>query len=424
MFGAASPEGAWTVGEVTRQARAVLEGGLGPLWVRGEVSGFKAWQSGHWYFALRDRTAQLRCVMFQKDNRRLPGPPTDGMQVFVFGRPTVWEEKGEFRLTVIELLSTERGGLWQLAFEKAKAALQKDGLLDPARKRPLPLYPARLAIVTSKDGAAVRDIIAVTRRRWPSLELFVIPTKVQGDGAEDAICRALALLGRIDRLDVAIVGRGGGSREDLWSFNSERVARAVAAVPVPVISAVGHETDSTLCDLVPRPRPESQVGARDAAARPHARSPGRRHVAAARAPPPSAVGYQRSARCVVTAQDSGARVLVGPGCRGTRAQADRPVSPRARLPAAGSRRRGRGARHGRRGVTPEQTSFARQLERLEEIVRRLEAEDLDLDDALKLFEEGVERLRQARERLTVAEAKVKQVLSEHAGKLRVEDFDG
>src|SRR5206468_4069695 len=192
-----------------------------------EVSGFKGWQSGHWYFALRDRTAQLRCVMFQKDNRRLPGPPTDGMQVFVFGRPTVWEEKGEFRLTVIELLSTERGGLWQLAFEKAKAALQKDGLLDPARKRPLPLYPARLAIVTSKDGAAVRDIIAVTRRRWPSLELFVIPTKVQGDGAEDAICRALALLGRIDRLDVAIVGRGGGSREDLWSFNSERVGSAV-----------------------------------------------------------------------------------------------------------------------------------------------------------------------------------------------------
>src|SRR5205807_5147019 len=250
LFGAASPDGAWTVGEVTRQARAVLEAGLGPLWVRGEVSGFKAWQSGHWYFALRDRTAQLRCVMFQKDSRRLPGPPTDGMQVFVFGRPTVWEEKGEFRLTVIELLSTERGGLWQLAFEKAKAALQKDGLLDPARKRPLPRYPRRIAVVTSKDGAALRDIIAVTSRRWPLAELFVLATKVQGDGAEDAICRALAVLGKIARLDVVIVGRGGGSREDLWTFNAERVARAVAAVPVPVISAVGHETDVTLCDLV------------------------------------------------------------------------------------------------------------------------------------------------------------------------------
>ena len=167
LFGAASPEGAWTVGEVTRQARAVLEARLGPLWVRGEISGFKAWQSGHWYFALRDRTAQLRCVMFQKENRRLPAPPADGMQVFVFGRPTLWEEKGEFRLTVVELLSTERGGLWQLAFEKAKAALARDGLLDPTRKRALPPYPRRIAVVTSPDGAALRDIIAVTARRWP-----------------------------------------------------------------------------------------------------------------------------------------------------------------------------------------------------------------------------------------------------------------
>ncbi|MGH7547423.1 MAG: exodeoxyribonuclease VII large subunit [Gemmatimonadales bacterium] len=250
LFAAASPEGAWTVSQVTERARAVVEAGLGPVWVRGEVSGFKAWHSGHWYFALRDRASQLRCVMFQKENRRLPAPPADGMQVFVLGRPTVWEEKGEFRLTVLELLSTERGGLWQLAFEKAKAALVRDGLLDPARKRPLPPYPRRIAVVTSKDGAALRDIIAVTRRRWPVVELLVLPTQVQGDGAEEAICRALALLGRIEGLDLAIVGRGGGSREDLWTFNAERVARAVATVPVPVISAVGHEIDVTLCDLV------------------------------------------------------------------------------------------------------------------------------------------------------------------------------
>jgi exodeoxyribonuclease VII large subunit len=265
LFAGVSPEGAWTVSEVTGRARAVIEGGLGPLWVRGEISGFKRWQSGHWYFALRDRTAQLRCVMFQKDNRRLPAAPTDGMQVFVFGRPTVWEEKGEFRLTVIELLSTERGGLWQLAFEKAKAALAKDGLLDPARKRPLPLYPRRIAVVTSKDGAALRDIIAVTRRRWPLAELLVVPTKVQGDGAEDAICRGLGVLSRIEGLDVAIVGRGGGSREDLWTFNSERIARAVAAVPVPVISAVGHETDITLCDLVADHRAPTPSAAAEAA---------------------------------------------------------------------------------------------------------------------------------------------------------------
>ncbi len=250
LFAAASAEGAWTVGEVTRRARAVIEAGLPPLWVRGEVSGLKVWHSGHWYFALRDKTAQLRCVMFARDNRRLPAPPSDGMQVFVFGRPTVWEDKGEFRLTVLELLSTEAGGLWKLALEQAKAALARDGLLDPARKRPLPLYPRRIAVVTSPDGAALRDIIVVTRRRWPPAELLVIPTRVQGDGAVAEVCRALALVGRLEAVDVVIVGRGGGAAEDLWTFNNEQVARAVAAVPVPVISAVGHETDVTLCDLV------------------------------------------------------------------------------------------------------------------------------------------------------------------------------
>ena len=270
LFAGVSPEGAWTVTQVTRRARAVVEAGLAPLWVRGEVSGFKAWQSGHWYFGLRDRTAQLRCVMFQKDNRRLPAPPTDGMQVFVFARPTMWEEKGEFRLTVLDLLSTEAGGLWQVAFEKAKAALTKDGLLDPARKRRLPRYPRRIAVVTSPDGAALRDIIAVATRRWPLAELLVVPTRVQGDGAEGEIRGALALVTRLQGLDLVIIGRGGGSREDLWTFNHERVARAVAALPVPVISAVGHETDVTLCDLVadlraPTPSAAAEAATPDAA---------------------------------------------------------------------------------------------------------------------------------------------------------------
>ena len=250
LFAAASAEGAWTVGEVTRRARAVVEAGLPPLWVRGEVSGLKRWQSGHWYFALRDGTAQLRCVMFARDNRRLPTAPADGMQVFAFGRPTVWEEKGEFRLTVVELLSTEAGGLWQLALEKAKAALARDGLLDPARKRPLPAYAQRIAVITSPDSAALRDIVAVVTRRWPLAELVLLPTRVQGEGAEGELCAAFARLGRLRGLDVVIVGRGGGSKEDRGAFNSERVARAVAAAPVPVISAVGHETDVSLCDLV------------------------------------------------------------------------------------------------------------------------------------------------------------------------------
>ncbi|MBI1966543.1 MAG: exodeoxyribonuclease VII large subunit [Gemmatimonadetes bacterium] len=265
LFGAASAEGAWTVSEVTRRARAVIEQGMPPLWVRGEITSFKAYRSGHWYFTLRDESAQLRCVMWSRDNRGLPAAPADGLQVFVFGRPTVWDERGEFRLTVVELLSTEAGGLWQLAFEKAKAALAKDGLLDPARKRPLPPFPRRIAVITSPDGAALRDILAVTARRWPVAEILVLPAKVQGDTAEAELCRALAKLARLEGVEVAIVGRGGGAKEDLWSFNSERVARAVGRSPVPVISAVGHETDVTLCDLVADVRAPTPSAAAEAA---------------------------------------------------------------------------------------------------------------------------------------------------------------
>ncbi|HXF96347.1 MAG TPA: exodeoxyribonuclease VII large subunit [Gemmatimonadales bacterium] len=254
QFAAAAPEGAYTVLQITRRARQLVETGfVGPVWVRGEVTGFKRYQSGHWYFTLRDRFAQIRCVMWAKENRRLPAAPSEGLEVFVLAQPTVWEERGEFRLTVLELLATAAGGLWQIQFEQAKAALARDGLLDPARKRRLPPYPERIAVVTSPDGAALRDVLAVARRRWPVAEWFFIPTRVQGEGAEDEICAALARLARLHAarpLDLAIVGRGGGAKEDLWTFNSERVARAVAAVPVPVVSAVGHETDVTLCDLV------------------------------------------------------------------------------------------------------------------------------------------------------------------------------
>ena len=250
LFAALSPEGAWSVAELTRRARSIVEAGLPAVWVKGEISGFKAYGSGHWYFTLRDKVAQLRCVMWLKDNQRLPAAPADGLQVYAFGTPTVWEERGEFRLTVRHLLSTEAGGLWQVAFERAKAALLRDGLLDPGRKRAVPPYPRRIAVVTSADGAAFRDIVAVIERRWPGAELLLVPTRVQGESADLEVCAALRLLSRIPQLDVAIVGRGGGAKEDLWTFNSERVARAVAAVPVPVISAVGHETDVTLCDLV------------------------------------------------------------------------------------------------------------------------------------------------------------------------------
>jgi len=242
--------GAWSVSDVTKRARRLIESGLDRVWVRGEVTGFKAYQSGHWYFSLRDAQAQVRCVMWRTDNQRLPGPPDDGVQVFVDARPTVWEERGEFRLTVRQLVPTEDGGLWQIRLEKARAALERDGLLDPARKQPLPTYPLRIAVVTSPDGAALRDIVSVMERRWPLVEVLVVAARVQGEGAEEELCAALRLVNRIPDVDLVVVGRGGGSREDLWAFNSERVARAVAGVGVPTISAVGHATDLALTDLV------------------------------------------------------------------------------------------------------------------------------------------------------------------------------
>jgi exodeoxyribonuclease VII large subunit len=265
MFATASPEGAWTVSDVTRRARAVIEHGLHPLWVRGELAGFKSHRSGHWYFSLRDARAQVRCVMFASDNRKLTAPPVDGLQVFVLARPTVYEEKGDFQLTVVELLASDRDGLWRAAFHKARASLERDGLLDPTRKRALPRFPRRIAIVTSRDGAALHDVRVVIARRWPLAQLVLVPARVQGGEAESELCRALRLLSRIRFLDVAIVGRGGGSQEDLWAFNSERVARAVAAVPVPVVSAVGHETDITLCDLVADVRAATPSAAAEAA---------------------------------------------------------------------------------------------------------------------------------------------------------------
>src|SRR6266852_5874011 len=201
--------------------------------------------------------------MFAKQNFRLPAP-VDGTQVFIFARPSLYEPRGDFQLLVDELLSTEQGGLWKLAFEKAKAARTKDGLLDPARKRRLPQYPRRIAVVTSPDGAALRDIQAVIGRRWPIAELIVVPALVQGAKAEASLCSALNRIARLP-VDVLVVARGGGSVEDLWAFNSERVARAVAAMPMPVISAIGHETDITLCDLVADLRAPTPSAAAEAA---------------------------------------------------------------------------------------------------------------------------------------------------------------
>lgn len=247
LFSDAAP---WTPALLTKAARRVLEGGIGPLWVRGEVSGLKVYQSGHWYFTLRDAEAQVRAVMWRTYAARLKTQPVDGTQVFVFGTPTLWEEKGEFRLNVTELMVTDQVGQQQLELERIRKALEKDGLFDVSRKRSLPPLPERIAVVTSLDGAALRDIITVTRKRWPAIELIVIGTRVQGAEAEGELVRALGIVNRLGGIDLCVVGRGGGSREDLAVFNSEMVCRALAAVRVPTISAVGHETDVSFTDLV------------------------------------------------------------------------------------------------------------------------------------------------------------------------------
>ncbi len=246
-----SPDDApWTPALLARTMRRVLEGGIGRVWLRAEVSGLKVYRSGHWYFTLRDAEAQLRAVMWRTYASRHPEPPADGTQVFVYGMPTVWEEKGELRFTVLELLPGERLGPQQLALERVRKALERDGLFEPARKRPLPPLPERIAVVTSLDGAALHDMITVTRSRWPAVELVILDSRVQGAEAEAELVRALRQVNRLPRIDVCILGRGGGSREDLAAFNSEAVCRALAAVTVPTISAVGHETDVTFTDLV------------------------------------------------------------------------------------------------------------------------------------------------------------------------------
>ncbi len=240
----------YTVAQVVEAARGAIERALPPLWVEGEVSNFKAYPSGHWYFSLKDPGAQLRCVMWRGDARRVPATPEDGLKVFARGELTVDGKRGQLQLVVRELLATTEGGFYAIALERARAALEKDGLLDPARRRRLPAIPRAIGVVTSPEGAVWHDIVAVIARRWPAVELILIGARVQGEGAPEDLVRALTLANRLERLDVLIVGRGGGSKEDLWAFNDERVARAVAASRAPTIAAVGHETDVTLAELV------------------------------------------------------------------------------------------------------------------------------------------------------------------------------
>ncbi len=238
-----------TVSGLTAQLRAVLEERFPAVWVEGEISNYRLYGSGHAYFTLKDADAQLRCALFRTRGRRLKFEPADGLHVMAFGSVEVYAQRGEYQL-VVELLEPKGLGALQLAFEQRKARLQAEGLFDQARKRGLPRFPKTIGLVTSPSGAALRDMLRVIGRRFGELRIVIAPCRVQGDGAAEEIAQGLRDLNAIGDVDVIIVGRGGGSLEDLWAFNEEVVARAIVASKAPVISAVGHEVDFTIADFV------------------------------------------------------------------------------------------------------------------------------------------------------------------------------
>ncbi len=238
-----------SVAELTQNIKALLEDNYPDVWVSGEISNFKAHHNGHFYFNLKDKSARLSAVMFRGNNQLLRFKPEEGMEVVCHGRVTVYAPYGNYQL-MVNAMEPQGLGALQLAFEQLKKQLAKEGLFDESRKQALPRFPRCLGVVTSPSGAAVRDIIRVATRRYPGIKILVVPTAVQGEGAASQIAAAIERLNQLGTVDVIIAGRGGGSIEDLWAFNEEVVARAIAASEIPVISAVGHETDFTIADFV------------------------------------------------------------------------------------------------------------------------------------------------------------------------------
>jgi exodeoxyribonuclease VII large subunit len=242
-----------TVAELTRSIRGLLETRFAAVWVQGEISNYKQHASGHQYFTLKDQRAQISCVIFRNTLPPFKSPLSDGAQVQVYGQVSVFEARGQYQLTV-ELLQPRGLGLLQAKFDALKRKLEAEGLFESARKRPLPKFPARIAIVTSPSGAAIRDMLNVLRRRAPRLQILISPVRVQGTGAAAEIATAVRELsepnGAWPAPDLIVITRGGGSIEDLWEFNEEIVARAIAASAVPIVSAVGHEIDFTIADFV------------------------------------------------------------------------------------------------------------------------------------------------------------------------------
>jgi exodeoxyribonuclease VII large subunit len=238
-----------SVSQLTAQIKGVLDDAFDDVAVVGEVSNFKAHPSGHWYFSLKDDGAMLACACFRKSNAGIKFDLQDGLKVVARGQLEVYPPRGSYQL-IVHALEPVGIGQWQLAFEQLKEKLNKEGLLSPERKRPIPLMPRKIGIVTSTKAAALRDVLSALKRRNPNIQLVIAPTRVQGEGVEHEIAQAIKDIQTIEDLEVILLVRGGGSIEDLWCFNTEAVARAVVQSRIPVISGVGHETDITICDLV------------------------------------------------------------------------------------------------------------------------------------------------------------------------------
>ena len=249
--------------------RSLLESGLGTLWVEGEISNLARPASGHWYFSLKDRDAQIRCAMFRQRNVLSRFAPREGQLVVAFGRVSLYEPRGDYQL-LVELMEDAGVGALQCAFDELKARLAAEGLFAPERKRALPTAPRRIGVITSPTGAAIRDIVQVLRRRCPAAQILIYPSPVQGAAAAAALIAAVELAGKRAEVDVLILARGGGSIEDLWAFNDERLARAILASPIPIVTGIGHEIDFTIADFVadlraPTPSAAAQLVAPDAA---------------------------------------------------------------------------------------------------------------------------------------------------------------
>ncbi|MBI5166873.1 MAG: exodeoxyribonuclease VII large subunit [candidate division NC10 bacterium] len=243
------PSRIYTVSELTAEIRAVLEDSFSGIWLEGEISNFRLHSSGHMYFTLKDEESQIKAAMFRYQNRLLKFKPQDGLQVLVFGIVTLFERRGEYQISV-EYMEPKGVGALQLAYEQLKERLAQEGLFDAAHKKPIPLLPRRIGLITSPTGAVICDILQILDRRFANLEILIYPVAVQGETAAPEIVTALQELNRLGEIDVLILARGGGSIEDLWAFNEEVVARAIYNSKIPVISAVGHETDYTIADFV------------------------------------------------------------------------------------------------------------------------------------------------------------------------------